>query len=332
MENMISVIVCTFNQEDTISRTLDSILCQKCHVPFEIIIGEDCSTDGTLAICKTYQQKYPDIIRILTNHPNKGIVENYYDCLLACKGEYIADCAGDDYWVDDHKLEKELRVLEEHQEVTMVHTGWQIIPQFSSEILPPTPQSYTSAITDGKLMLEDIVTQTSTPVIHLCTSLYRKETFLKAYQKDEYLFRNQGFGCEDLQLSFIMALNGNIAYIPDVTLNYNMGNGSISNQADEEKQFHFIAKTTSLRVYLAEHYYRRTDKIEKDLSHRLFALYMHAFRSHNKTLTSKASQLGKEWKVRRTALISVVETVMKNELTWNIALLTRKLAVSLKRL
>ena len=51
MENMISVIVCTFNQEDTISRTLDSVLCQKCHVPFEIIIGEDCSTDGTLAIC-----------------------------------------------------------------------------------------------------------------------------------------------------------------------------------------------------------------------------------------------------------------------------------------
>jgi hypothetical protein len=42
---------------------------------------------------------------------------------LACKGEYIADCAGDDYWVDDHKLEKELRVLEEHQEVTLVHTG-----------------------------------------------------------------------------------------------------------------------------------------------------------------------------------------------------------------
>ena len=82
MENMISVIVCTFNQEDTISRTLDSILCQKCHVPFEIIIGEDCSTDGTLAICKTYQQKYPDIIRILANNPNKGIVDNYYDCLL----------------------------------------------------------------------------------------------------------------------------------------------------------------------------------------------------------------------------------------------------------
>lgn len=332
MENMISVIVCTYNQENTIGRTLDSILCQKCHIPFEIIIGEDCSTDGTLAICKTYQQKYPDIIRVFANNQNKGIIHNYYDCLLACKGEYIADCAGDDYWVDDNKLEKELCILEGHQEVTLVHTAWQVISQSGSEIRPSAPQPYTSAITDGNMMLEDIITQASSPIIHLCTSLYRKDIFLKAYQKDEYLFRNQDFGCEDLQLSFIMALSGKIAYIPEITLNYNVGNGTISNQSDEEKQFHFMVKTTSLRVYLVEHYFRRTDRIEKDLRHRLFALHMHAFRSHNKTLATKAAQFGNEWKVRRTALTGIVKTVMKNELTWNIALFARKLAVFLNRL
>ena len=50
MEQMISVVVATYNQEATISRTLDSILCQQCHVPLEIIIGEDCSTEGTRAV------------------------------------------------------------------------------------------------------------------------------------------------------------------------------------------------------------------------------------------------------------------------------------------
>ena len=59
---MISVIVCTYNQEDTIGRTLDSILCQECHLPYEIVIGEDCSTDGTLAVCNAYQQAHPDKI------------------------------------------------------------------------------------------------------------------------------------------------------------------------------------------------------------------------------------------------------------------------------
>ena len=50
MEEMISVVVVTYNQEKTIGRTLDAILCQKCHLPIEIVIGEDCSTDGTRAI------------------------------------------------------------------------------------------------------------------------------------------------------------------------------------------------------------------------------------------------------------------------------------------
>ena len=81
MENLISVVVCTYNQEATIARTLDSILMQQCHVPYEIILGEDCSTDGTLAICETYASKHPDKIRLLANKENKGLLDNYFDCI-----------------------------------------------------------------------------------------------------------------------------------------------------------------------------------------------------------------------------------------------------------
>ena len=105
MEEMISVVVVTYNQAATIGRTLDSILMQQCHVPFEIVIGEDCSTDDTRAICQNYAEKHPDIIRLICNERNKGIVDNYYDCLLTCRGKYIADCAGDDFWIDTQKLE-----------------------------------------------------------------------------------------------------------------------------------------------------------------------------------------------------------------------------------
>ena len=51
MENIISVIIITYNQQDTIGRSIDSVLMQKCHLPYEIIIGEDASTDDTRAIC-----------------------------------------------------------------------------------------------------------------------------------------------------------------------------------------------------------------------------------------------------------------------------------------
>ena len=103
MENMISVVVITYNQEVTISRTLDSILMQQCHVPFEIVIGEDCSTDNTRAICQSYAEKHPDIIRLFCNEQNKGIVKQIYEQMpepkvvvavgiCACSGGIFKDC------------------------------------------------------------------------------------------------------------------------------------------------------------------------------------------------------------------------------------------------
>ena len=112
MENIISVIVLTYNQEKTIGRTLDSILMQKCHLPIEIELRDDCSNDATDAVCKRYAEKYPSIIRYRQNKQNKGIIDNYFDTLLECRGRYIADCAGDDFWIDPLKLEKEVNILE----------------------------------------------------------------------------------------------------------------------------------------------------------------------------------------------------------------------------
>ena len=124
MENLISVIVATYNQEDTIRRTLDSILMQQCHIPYEIVIGEDCSTDSTRSICEEYVKEHPDTIRLFANKKNKGVINNYIDCILECRGKYIADCAGDDFWTDPLKLEKEVTILETHDDVTLVHTDW----------------------------------------------------------------------------------------------------------------------------------------------------------------------------------------------------------------
>ena len=67
---MISVIVATYNQETTIARTLDAILRQQCHLPIEIVIGEDCSTDLTPQICDDYAQRYPSQIRVIHNAHN----------------------------------------------------------------------------------------------------------------------------------------------------------------------------------------------------------------------------------------------------------------------
>jgi glycosyltransferase involved in cell wall biosynthesis len=331
MEDKISVIVATYNQEDTIARTLDSVLMQQCHVPIEIILGEDCSTDGTLAVCQRYADEHPDVIRLIANKQNKGLVDNYFDCILAAQGKYIADCAGDDFWTDPLKLEKEVCVMEQHPNVTMVLTRWNWFNETTRQISPgPTPP-FPDGIIKGSEMLEPIVTQTNMNVYHLCTSLYRRDIFLKAYEEYPYLFRNKELATEDTQVAFMMALHGDFAYLPDVTMNYSIGKESASNTTNDERQFHFIRKIMNLCYYLTQQYQIHSSNVDRFFSRRLFALSMHAFRSHRPELYQETLKCEKEWHVRRTMPIRLAYTVMRHEWLWQIMLKVRLLFVAMKR-
>ena len=327
MENMISVVVITYNQEATISRTLDSILMQQCHVPFEIVIGEDRSTDNTRAICQRYAEKHPDIIRLICNEQNKGIVDNYFDCLLACRGTYIADCAGDDFWIDPQKLDKEVSVMEAHDNVTMVITNWQYFDEKSQKISPSQQQQH-APITPGHKLLKAIITQYNMRVFHLCTALYRADVFRKAYEEDTYLFRNKGFCSEDIQVAFSMALHGDIAYLPDITLNYSLGQETVSNTADDVKQFQFVRKMTDLIHYLASKHQLNIDDFFPE---RIFALGMHAFRAHQPQLYQETLACEKGWQVDRPLKNQILFAVMSREWLWKIGLAVRQMVVRLKR-
>ena len=327
MEEMISVVVVTYNQEKTIARTLDSILCQKCHLPIEIVIGEDGSTDGTRAICEDYAKRYPQI-RLFCNPQNKGVVDNYFDCLLACKGKYIADCAGDDFWVDPEKLEKEVCVMEQHPQVTMVITNW----RFFNEITQQTEsghQKMLAPITPGHELLEAFITQTGMSVFHLCSSLYRADIFRSCYQTDPAFFRS--YPTEDLQIACAMAQHGDIAYLPDVTLHYSIGKESVSAQKDEARQFRFLRDVTQLSYDLAKRFHLKSPTIEAFFSQRVFVLGMHAFRAHDAALFQETLDCEKEWQPPRTAQMHVLFFVMRHEVLWRIALLLRKGFVKLKQ-
>lgn len=114
----VSVCVITFNHELYIKKCLDSILSQKCNFNFEIVIRDDCSKDKTAEIIKEYHQKYPNIIKLLDGKINIGVAENVLKVYAAVKGKYIAPCEGDDYWIDNFKLQKQVDLMEADQEIT----------------------------------------------------------------------------------------------------------------------------------------------------------------------------------------------------------------------
>ena len=123
-EPLISVGMITFNHAPYIARAIEGVVKQSTGVSFELVIGEDCSTDGTRDLVIEYQKKYRDIIRVVTSETNVGMRNNAMRTIMACRGKYIAFCEGDDYWHRSDKLQKQIAYLETHSECGLVHSDY----------------------------------------------------------------------------------------------------------------------------------------------------------------------------------------------------------------
>lgn len=116
----VSVYMLTYYHEKYVAQAIESVLSQKTHYKYELVISDDCSGDRTQEIIKEYQSRYPDKIRININEENIGIPSNIYKARTMCRGRYITNLSGDDYWINDDKLEKETAFLEKHPEYSAV--------------------------------------------------------------------------------------------------------------------------------------------------------------------------------------------------------------------
>lgn len=123
----VSVFMITYNHEKYIAEALDSILMQKTDFDFDIVIGEDCSTDATRRIVLEYSRKYPDKIKLLLHNVNVGFISNLMYVLEACTGKYVAMCEGDDYWTDPFKLQKQVDFLEANKEYILATHGYRMV-------------------------------------------------------------------------------------------------------------------------------------------------------------------------------------------------------------
>lgn len=132
---LLSVIVQTFNQEKYLRQCLDSILMQRTDFEYEILIGEDDSTDNTRDICIEYANRYSEKIRLfLHSSHNKIAVLNsptgnfnaFYN-LFSATGKYIAFCEGDDLWTDPMKLQKQVDYLAHHKEYSLIYHSFRTV-------------------------------------------------------------------------------------------------------------------------------------------------------------------------------------------------------------
>ncbi|MCA9348508.1 glycosyltransferase, partial [Candidatus Saccharibacteria bacterium] len=128
MSSVTVSIVCTnYNKGKWIAEAIDSFLIQDCSFSYEILLIDDASTDESKGIIKDYAEKYPKIIRAFYNKKNLGITKTWIKICKEARGKYIARCDGDDYWIDEHKLQKQVNLLESSADSQWCCTDYDVV-------------------------------------------------------------------------------------------------------------------------------------------------------------------------------------------------------------
>ncbi len=135
---VVSVWLITYNHSPFIAQAIESVLMQNTTFPFELVIGDDGSTDGTWDIVKQYAQKFPSIIKARSNKPNIGMIPNMVKTLEECQGQYIAMLEGDDYWSHSGKLQLQVDYLDTHPECSLCATAFERLKD--GVLLPDVPK------------------------------------------------------------------------------------------------------------------------------------------------------------------------------------------------
>jgi glycosyltransferase involved in cell wall biosynthesis len=217
----VSVLVITYNQERFIAEALKSILMQEVDFDYEIVVGEDASSDQTREVLLDLQSRHADKIRLLFRDKARSDHEraiglpgktNLIQAFDECRGEYIALLDGDDYWTSPHKLRKQVDFLDSHPEcaicfhdAVMVHDDRSREPQ---RLCPPDQKEIST--------IEDLLAENFIPS---CSPMFRRGLFGKFPD----WFYTSKFG--DWQIYILNAEHGKIGYINEVMGAYRVHTG-----------------------------------------------------------------------------------------------------------
>lgn len=232
---MISVLVCTYNQEKYLSQAIDSVLMQQCTEPFEILIGDDCSTDGTGKIAEEYQTRYPKIVRVMRPDKNGGASLNMVRLMQAAKGEYLMVCDGDDYWLRDDMMQMYVDTFSQHAEVGMICARAKKYIQEKGD--------YEGAL--GYAGAEDLMTMLrDNSDVAAPTIAFRKDLMLRCIAESQWYIDNNYF--YDSIMAYWFAYNSHVRFIDDDVAAYRVLPNSachaddISKNAKNERRYYMV--------------------------------------------------------------------------------------------
>jgi glycosyltransferase involved in cell wall biosynthesis len=214
---LVSILMSTYNHGLWLAEAIDGVLAQRCDFTYELIIGEDASTDDTLQIALTYQNRFPSLIRVIHSGQNVGAIANDRRIFAAARGEFIAYCEGDDYWCDSLKLARQVALIQGDPRIGIVHTDWVRAKFTAGRWQFDFSNSVHRRVPDKYLRGDLFPTFYFPKILRSCTVLFRREI---AQQRFDSWIGKKSYRFGDIVRNAHFASRWRIAYDPAVTAVY----------------------------------------------------------------------------------------------------------------
>jgi len=224
---LVSVYMLAYRHEKFITEAIEGVIAQQCDFPLELIIGEDYSPDNTRAIVIDYQQRYPQLIRVLTADRNIGIIANAARSIAALRGKYVAICEGDDYWHHPRKLQIQVDAMRADKSITLCHTDFdrRIGDRISRSVYAHNPPEYLAKDDAYYNLLHrwSVIT---------ATSVYRADV-MRQFMQSRFNRPDWPFG--DYNKALFASTQGRVLYLPISTATWRKVPGSAGNSGLRSK-------------------------------------------------------------------------------------------------
>lgn len=204
----VSVCIIAYNKKDYIREAINSVLNQRTSCIYEIVVGDNASTDGTTEILREYWEKDKDKFCIIINHKNLGISLNHFNVMAKAKGNYLMILNGDDYWKNINKMQQEFDYLEENPDILGVTGPLECIYDEEKEPYGMLPSSF---LWGKRMTLKDYLDGYNFPLVG---AMFRNVIFSKNIDHFE-LMPKSSTDVDDLSFCILLLMKGDVFILPE---------------------------------------------------------------------------------------------------------------------
>lgn len=294
---VVSVVIITYNHERYIEQAIDSVLMQNVNFEYEIIIGDDNSLDRTQEIIKRYQLLYPRQIKSILRTENVGMRNNSNDLRSKCKGKYMILLEGDDYWIDQNKLQKQVEFLEKNKDFIAVGHWCDVVDENSNStnLYPNKDKIFNFkkniyTLNDYK---NDIIPG------HANTLMYRNIYLNNTHDLNKFYSASDTIG--DRTTYLLLVLLGKVGVIHEVMSCYRF----VQREGESNYCSTIIGKNIALDRYL---YYSNLEKYSKEVFNKEISLIE---LKYNMVLRAISTRIKSPTKQNKKILIDILKDLDK---------------------